>query len=94
MCRLQAGALTTPSRAGISLLGLSSTYFHFPESTAFFNSSAMAAALAVLSSNGSQWSENGTDTIRRPVSQLFTWQNTMPFERGEDGGVVVYTTGL
>jgi len=49
----------------------------------------IASLLSVPSSNGSQWSENGMDTIRRPVSQLLIWQNTMPSDSGDDGEDVV-----
>ena len=77
------------ARTGSSLVGLSSTYFHFPASTAFFSSSTIAAVALGLSSSGSRWSENGTDTMRRPVSQLLIWHSTMPFDSGENGGEVV-----
>jgi hypothetical protein len=61
---------------------------------AFLSSSRIAAAALALSNSGSQWSENGTDTMRRPVSQLFIWHSTMPFDSGIDGGEVVYTMGV
>ncbi len=48
------------------------------------SSAAIAAAAPGLSTSGSQWSENGSDTMRRPVSQLSISHSTMPFERAFD----------
>jgi hypothetical protein len=45
------------------------------------------------STRGSQWSANGSDTRRDPVSQLETRQSTIPFSSGTPGGAVVMTSG-
>ena len=41
----------------------------------------------------SQWSENGNDAKRAPVSQLFTRQNTIAFVSSSAGAQCVNTIG-
>ncbi len=64
---------------------------------AFLNSDCAGASSdsnsGTLSTSGSQWSENGSETRRWPVSQLLTRQKTMPFVRASPGAAVVYTSG-
>jgi hypothetical protein len=54
----------------------------------------MKSNCPVESTSGSQWSENGSDTILLPVSQLRIRQNTIPSLSSPVGGEVVKTTGV
>src|SRR5882762_2298170 len=73
--------------------GRISKYFHFSCSMAACRYRIRKFTFSLESQRGSQWSENGSDTRRRPVNQLLTRQNTRPFFSSPFGGEVVKTTG-
>src|SRR5271157_1675301 len=74
--------------------GRDSTYFHRWRSRSDCSHSENPATCSALLTNGSQWSANGNDTARTPVTQLETRQKTIPSCIASPGAALVSTKGL
>ena len=76
-----------------SVIGRISKYFALLASRSRFSAERQALQFLFRLTNGSQWSEKGSETVRRPVSQLLTLQKTKPFVKHSPGAAVVRASG-
>src|SRR5262245_28109222 len=88
-CRQYWRCTARPPHPKASAVVLSSKYLSAWLRTSSCSASIDARRSASAVNNGSQWSENGPETSRAPVSQLRIDETTMAFDRGAPGGDVV-----
>src|ERR1700677_2572083 len=75
-------------------MGRISVYSQCSAVALFWTASTRQRRSSVCLTRGSQWSENGRETARRPVNQLLTRQNTRPLTRSFPALDVVKTHGV
>ena len=88
----RASELSKPSITGGVVNGRYSILFQ-PYSSRFAAKPDSCSRSSGFLTSRSQWSEKGSETIRRPVSQLLMREETQASASSTPGAEVVYTTG-